>query len=433
MSEGNALSRQFGEPSPSQLEKINALAKRPLSKEEVFTFNAKLAGDMVIPDRYIQLSKPLLDMFKQDATNGVSLLLDHSWAGFFGRPKAAIAYGRTFDARMKKSEVEGEKWELYADHYMPRGVEIDGISTDGLIQSIEAGTLFDTSIGWGARNYECSVCHNDIRDYNKCSHWPGQTYKNEETGEEELCYAIAKVPGGLYENSIVFDGAYPTAGVLSQVGSDEPKGDWVTVDDLKNTPQDTQLFHIFSATKGKLFTFAKRDSFEKGVTIIKPELKGGADSMSESKDEKKYSQEEVDALVKEAVDKAVMDALANAPTAELDSTLEYMTQAQATEKLSKEYSADEVLKFAKEGIDYHAQVVEEAIQWGVRAQGNEFPAETWKTTFASMSTKAIKDIAETFRKQAQDAIAAGRVTDPEAGKKVESKKAGEIPDECFKA
>lgn len=397
--------RQFGEPTDAQLEKINKLAKRNLSKEEVFVFTAKLAGDMIIPERYIKLSKPLLNIFKQDAINGVSLLIDHSWASsglFGGRPKPAIAYGRTFDAYMKRSQVEGEEWELHAEHYIPRGIEIDGISTDSIIQSIETGTMFDTSIGWGADKYECSICSDDIR---ACPHWPGNTYKNEETGEKELCYVLAKPPGFLMENSLVFDGAYPTAGVLSQVGGEEFKGDWVAIDNLKNAPPDTQLFHVFSATKGKLYTFARRESLEKRVYLLgKNSMKGGANSMG---DEKMYTQEEVDVLVKAEVEKAVAEAMANVPPAE-----SYITKEQATEALGQEYTAEEVLRYAKEGITCHNEAVEEAIKEGVRAMGNDFPAKTWKKMLASMSIQDIREITKTWHKQAEDTIPAGRKTSP---------------------
>lgn len=428
------MTKKYGEPTPSQLEKINKLAKRPLEKEEVFVFPAKLAGDMIIPERYIQLSKPLLDVFKQDAISGVSVLLDHSWAGFFGRPKPAIAYGRTFDAQMKHSDVEGEDWALYADHYIPRGIEIDGVSTDSIIQSIETGTMFDTSIGWGAEKYVCSICGGNIRSF-QCPHYPGKKYvinEGEDDERVELCYAIAKPPGYLMENSIVFDGAYPTAGVLSQVGSSETK-DWVTVDDLKSTPPDAPLFHIFSSIRGKLYTFAKRDSLEQKVAIngmsldsniIKKNKEGG----TEMGDEKKFTKEEVDALIKEAVENHTAENTGGVVIKADNITPLYMTQEQATEKLDKELSADEVLRFAKEGIDYHTQCVDEAIKDGVRAMGNDFPAETWKSTFASMSTKQILDIAKTWHKQAKEEIPAGRKTDPETGEKASVG----LPDEAFK-
>ncbi len=430
------MPEEYGVPTPSQLEKINKLAKKPLEKEEVFVFPTKLAGDMIIPQRYIQLSKPLLDVFKQDAIGGVSVLLDHSWAGFFGRPKPAIAYGRTFDAQMKHSDVEGEDWALYADHYIPRGIEIDGISTDSIIQSIETGTMFDTSIGWGAEKYVCSICGGNIRSF-QCPHYPGKKYvinEGEDDERVELCYAIAKPPGYLMENSIVFDGAYPTAGVLSQVGSGETK-DWVVVDDLKSTPQDAPLFHIFSSTKGKLYTFAQRDSlgsrvFINGVSLnpvvdLADAIKENVKESEKMGDEKKFTQEEVDALIKEAVDKFAAETVAAAEPLQ-----QYMTKEQATEVLGREYIAEEVLRFAKEGITCHNEAIEGAIKEGVRAMGNDFPAETWKKMFDPMSIQDIQEVAKTWHKQAEDTIPAGRKTSPESGKGGSVLK--ETPEEAFK-
>jgi len=216
---------KYGIPTDEQLVKINKLSKRNLEKEEVFVFPNKLAGDMIIPGRYVQLTKELLDVFSTDANKGVSLLLDHSWAadGFFGlggRPKMAMPYGRTFDSRYEAGSEDGETVSLMADHYMARGIELDGIKTDDLIASIEAGTLFDSSIGFSYSNAMCSICGEDYRG-GKCEHIAGRTYEIE--GEDEvvrnkLCYIQAKPPGFLMEISLVFDGAYPSAGVLSSVG-----------------------------------------------------------------------------------------------------------------------------------------------------------------------------------------------------------------------
>lgn len=427
---------EFGVPTAGQLEKINALAKRPLDKAEVFVFNAKLAGDMVIPDRYIQLSKPLLNVFKQNAIDGVAFLLDHSWAssglfGMGGRPKAAIPYGRTFDAKLKKSEVDGESWSLYADHYMARGIEIDGVSTDSLIASIEAGTMFDTSIGWGANQYECSVCGKDIR---RCEHSMGRTYETEGQSEAQLCYAIAKPPGFLMENSAVFDGAYPTAGFLSQMGAGESEpGNMIMVENIKELPIGVMAFNAFSAHSNKLFIYAKKDDLAKENVFTVPDLsnlKGGGKQVSE--EVKTYTQEEVDALLKEAADSAVKEALAK-QAIEIQASAEplhmYMTQAQVVEKLGKELPADKVLSYAKEGEAYMTQLIEDAVAMGVRAQGNDFPAETWKNTFAGMGSQGIKDIMATFEKQAKEEIPAGRQSKAKVG---DAQTQAEIPDECFK-
>ena len=120
---------------------------------------------------------------------------------------------------------------------------------------------------------------------------------------------------------------------------------------------------------------------------------------------------------------------ADNPPAELENTPEYLSKEKATEALGKEMSADEVLKFAKEGIAYHKQVAEDAIAMGVKAMGNDFPAETWKNTFATMGTSAIKDIAKTWETQAENAISTGRQSNPQAGNEPQT---ASIPDEAFK-
>ena len=127
----------------------------------------------------MQIDKQLLNIFKDDANSGVSLLLDHSWAS---SGSTAIPYGRTFNSQLKKSNIEGEKWALYTDHYIVKGKEIDGKSTDAIIASIKDGTFFDTSIGWGANKYECSICG---ENYFRCDHYAGREY------EVDTCYVIA--------------------------------------------------------------------------------------------------------------------------------------------------------------------------------------------------------------------------------------------------
>ena len=108
----------------------------------------------------------------------------------------------------------------------------------------------------------------------------------------------------------------------------------------------------------------------------------------------------------------------------------YMTQEQVKEKFSKELSADEVLALAKDGEMLRKEVIEAAIAAGVRAQGNDFPADTWRNTFATMSIQAIRDIEKTFQKQAEAEIPVGRQTVPGSlGKEHRP----EIPNEAYKA
>ena len=408
------MGREYGTPTNKQMELINELAKVELEPEQVFVFPDKLVGDMIIPNRYMQISKQLLNVFKEDANSGVSLLIDHPWAGF-GRPKAAIPYGRTFNSKLKKSDVEGEEWALFADHYIVRGKEIDGISTDSIIASIQDGTFFDTSIGWGADKYECSVCG---KSYFSCEHYAGREY------EGEICHVIAKPPGFLMENSIVMDGAYPGAGVLSKNGNTE-NADMVLVDDMKGLSPGVSLFHTFSARKGKLLTFARREDIEKKIIAQGATLSKGGEIVDKDKLDKDLEKEVKDELEKESKEEAkeVERAEANIDI--------FLTRNEVEDVFGNDSNIgpEGLLMYAKEGMEYLSELAKEAEKWGVRAQGDKYNKEAWQTRYELMSADELKDIIETFKVEAESAILTGRQSDPDADKAV--KPAGGYPDEAF--
>ena len=426
------MGKEYGTPTNKQMEMINELARVELEPEQVFVFPDKLVGDMIIPNRYMQISKQLLNVFKEDANSGVSLLIDHPWAGF-GRPKAAIPYGRTFNSQLKKSDVEGEEWALFADHYIVRGKEIDGISTDSIIASIQDGTFFDTSIGWGADKYECSVCG---KSYFSCEHYAGREY------EGEICHVIAKPPGFLMENSIVMDGAYPGAGVLSADGEISDSG-MVMVDDLKGLSPEISLFHTFSARKGKLLTFARKEDmgkklFAQGVNLSKGGVKymdektlklfetlGIEYKEGESKNEDllKRVAEKWDAAVQSIKDSAV-------PLEPVLSVGDVVFPKEYMEKtFGRALTVGELEKLVKEGEDYLTALKKDAEEWGIRAYGDKYNKDSWNIRFQYANSTELKDIIETFKVEAESAIPTGRQSDPDAGKADDG--ATDYPDEAF--
>lgn len=437
----------FGVPTQEQLQKINKLAKRTLSADEIFVYPHKMAGDMIIPERYIQLTRDLLEQFVKNANAGVAFLLDHSWSGFFARPKAALPYGRVFEAELSQNGIiDGETISFNGTTYIVRGQEKDGISTNSIISDIETGVLFDTSIGWGANKFECSICGNDIRSWRNCEHIPGKLYiVNEETGETKLCYAMAKPPGYLMEDSGVFDGAYPGAGTsLSSVGNggfENQTGTFSVFEDFKKIPENACVYGTYS-NRGGILTFVKESDYNKVHSLgsirgnsLKNALKGVESQMNENAlkfiESLGLTYKEGETNLEELfsqVAKKWESTLSTIESAAEPITI-YMTKEQATEKLGKELSSDDVLKLAKEGQEYHKQVIDDAVAMGIRAQGNDFPVETWKNTFANMSNQAIKDIMKTFENQANENIPFGRHTDPSSG---QQKQSVDVPDEAYK-
>lgn len=437
---------KFGVPTEQQLAKINKLAKRALSSDEVFVFPDKLAGDMIIPDRYVQLTSELLQVFLMNAQSGVSLLLDHSWHadGFFGmggRPRAAIPYGRTFDARLGNSNVEGETVELNADHYIVRGMSIDGVSTDDLITGIEAGTLFDSSIGFNYNVGICSVCGGNYFKGSECQHYTGKTYEVEIDGitKNVLCYIKAQPPGALWENSLVFDGAYPTAGVLSKGDVlENESGIYEVITEFKDVDPAKQIIATYGQRTGLLTMIKKSDhkkifAMKGGEKPMNEKLKKMLETLGVTFEEGKTTFEELcNGLAEKWEPLSVPGHEDNAP----ESLGVPMSEIKG--KLGKDLSVDELLKLAADGQSfanqkaeydtYRQQTVDAALAMGVRAMGNDFPSETWTQTFSSMGKKAIEDITKTWEAQAKADIPAGRLTNPEANSQKQSQS---IPEEMY--
>ncbi|WP_246862849.1 hypothetical protein [Paenibacillus cellulosilyticus] len=109
--------------------------------------------------------------------------------------------GRTFDSRL---QMDGDELALYADHYMKLGQEVGDIKVDQIANGIDAGTIFDTSIGFTVSSQTCSICGQEYFG-GSCPHIRGREY------DSKLCFVEIN-DGHLMENSLVFDGAYPGAG-----------------------------------------------------------------------------------------------------------------------------------------------------------------------------------------------------------------------------
>lgn len=470
------MSKVYGTPTPSQLEKINALAKRPLSAEDVFIFPDKAIGDGLIPTRMTRVHKSLLEVFKTDARRGVSMMIDHPWAGFFSKPKPAYSYGRTFDATLKKtmdSAYTDETWGLFIDHYMVRGREKDGIATDQLIADIEDGTIFDTSVGFGNDNYECSICGNDYSDYEKCSHWRGQEY------DGEICSVILKPPGYLMENSLVFDGAYPGAGILSPMTARDVENAFDPVEDLKGFKEGTRFVHTFSNNKGAMNTFVLREPI-KGIVV--PDIVGlavggvvpgkGMPKTVSVQTESAQGKEETNKVdLKEQVFAAVLAAAGIATvtddmtadqimaaftakttesvkltiqenTQEATATLKFaLTEPDIRRALGLTEQADQpipenwatrAIQFAQEGRESRQELITDTLNWGVRAHGNDFAMESYREMLSEpgRTVKAIKDMREQFKKKAGEGLAAGRQTKIQANG--DEKPKAHIPAEAYK-
>lgn len=406
-------------PTDEQWEKMKKhIRSENYKKEDFFVFETLAVGDKVVPNRYIRLTPALLNVMKEDAEKGVSLMLNHNWSQFGVQ---SIPIGKVFDGRIATGTQEGEETTLYTTQYILRDdSKVDGYSKNDIIKLIESGILADTSVGWGTTRecYKCNICGNSIYDWRKCEHIPGQKYiVNEETNEVKQCIIQAEPPKELHagnnvlmENSIVFDGAYPNAIIQSAMGNEVQTSNGI----LKslNGKEDLSKNDI-------IFGYSTNGS----INLLYKQLmeKGGKEDMEDGKAETSELENENVETVEEVVENTEENIEENALNNKITETTDTETTTDNTEKheceatgealyTSKDIlekfdnicdSVEELVELAKEGLENRQEVIAEALSSGVHSMGNAFNKDIFTKTFSNMKTKDIKEMAKTWEEQAK--------------------------------
>ena len=420
-------------PTDEQWEKMKKFIKGDnYKKEDFFVFETLAVGDKIVPNRYMRLTPALLNVMKNDAQKGVSLMLNHNWSQLGVQ---SIPIGKVFDARIDSSSQEGETTTLYTSQYILRDdSKVDGYSKNDIIKLIESGILADTSVGWGTtrESYKCNICGNSIYDYRHCEHIPGKKYiVNEETNEVKECIIQAEPPKELHagnnvlmENSIVFDGAYPNAIIQSAIGEeiDTPTGKFKKLEGKEDLSEKDVILGY--STAGGNINLLYKQTLEKG----------GIENMEEN--------EEVTELETQATE------VPNQETEEVQEVTEEVTEVQSTQSPEEEVveepetnseeetlsvdeailakfdnicdSVDELVQMAKEGLENRNAVIANALENGIHSMGNAFNKEIFEKTFSNMKTKDIKEMGNTWEAQAKDKFEKPKVSKQDFSNKNEN-------------
>jgi hypothetical protein len=181
-----------------------------------------------IPSRWMFLDKSTLRNVAGRASDGFAFMNSHRTGGLSS--PAELPYGRTFAGRVETWALPGGGTfaRSLVQVYMLRGEQPNGAggpSTDAMVSGIDAGTVFDVSLGLSRGWAKCDVCGNDLTasdDDGKrlCRHYPGSSYQMGR--DQRKAQSDRGVPGGRAtytlmdanpsEVSAVFDGAVPGAG-----------------------------------------------------------------------------------------------------------------------------------------------------------------------------------------------------------------------------
>lgn len=452
----------FGVPTDEEFNLMKKhIPNKNAKKEKFCVFENMSCGDMIIPSRNVRIMPELLQTMAADAKKGFALMLNHNWSDF-GDSAKALPIGKVFDARIEQSGTQsGESQALYFKKFIPRNErETNGISSQSIIEKIEDGVLTDTSIGWSIprENFICSVCN---KEYYKgkgwfgtakgcCDHWAGETYeidvptgKYDKDGkaitkkESKLCFIEAHAPKQtnemsntvMMEESLVFDGAYPNAQIQSAIGNTikTDNGNLTLMDfTKKDLPENAQIYAISS--KGNVAFMVK----ENPAAVNGNGGKEGKTEMDDNKDKDiKLDNAEEQPIPAE---QPAADEASKIPTPILQSYTINLTVEQIKECLGIEADEKTFLDLAKHGLKYRSEIVEEALKNGIKAYGNDFDVEAYRTTFALMTPEQIKRQGEQLAKQSTLNLSGERVSTGVVLKKTDGElaKIDRTTNDCYK-
>lgn len=214
--------------SVQDMELINALSRRKLSEDEVYTFNVVLCDNEI--DRDMEQFSPaaLEELAKMFV--GKTGIFDHSMKS---RDQTARIFRAHTEIVEGKSNSLGEPYvRLVAAAYMPKTEK-----NSSIIAEIDAGILKEVSVGCSVGKVTCSVCGADVRK-SPCSHLKGVIYG------AKSCYHILSQPRDAYEWSFVAVPAQRNAGVSKSFNAFKKGGDYHMqniFDILKSAEQDVVL------------------------------------------------------------------------------------------------------------------------------------------------------------------------------------------------
>ena len=363
--------------SKAVLDLINRHTLEPINSiDQIYSFEGNCSNDSL--DSYDTRMDPntTLRNYERDLKSGVPLLPGHDIH--------KTPYGRSYDGMLQI----GEQNAVRGYWYIPRDTVINGENTNDTIRAIKAGIIKDLSVGFGGNDawYRCSSCNRNFWDSN-CNHFPGL---EDEEGARTFAWIV---DASLREVSTVYKAACPNSYI-------EKARDYANQGQLSQK----QIHRLESAYAIRLdngkrsFSMGKNQKHtKKEVVSVNELLEQLREAVRENKVEKAriydILTEEGD-LFRQADDIALRNELGR----------EYI-KPEAIRQLKKE---------AQQGRRYLADMVDSAVAARVKAQGDAFNPESYRSmlTFAG-DIDSIKEEIDAYNRQAQQRFSAGRQTEEE--------------------
>lgn len=287
-----------------------------------------------------------------------------------------LPLGRSISGRVETYQGRNR---VVSDVYIMPGLKLSDVPNDDVIAAIRSGTLADVSVGFylgeGGR-VTCDLCGRDMMDWD-CPHMPGMAYEVE---NQQRTATFGVHNARLSEFSGVYDGAAPNAAILK---AERMAGAGLLV------PEAARLI-------------------ETRYRITLPDARHVWPGSNPEKGSEMDLQKQLD---------TIRSALKTAGYGE-DVT----------------GGMERVLLDAADGKQYRADLLEEALQEGVRANGANFNRATYENALRNSPIATIKTMRDDWRAAGDARLPGGRATRDDAQNgKPQGGAVGVIPDTAYRA
>lgn len=371
--------------SDHDLDLINRQSIETLTKDDIYIISGICSNDRM--DSYLTKMDPTttLTNYARDLKSGISLLEGHD--------TSKTPLGRSFNGLVIPSDNDNEINSVRSDFYMIQNTVVNGVNTDHTYRQVRSGILKDFSVGFGGNelHYRCSSCGKDLMDW-ECPHLPGL---EDENGRMVFAWVVN---GRLREVSLVYKGATPDAFVTKA-------REYVGQGELENKliMRLEREYHV-------------RFDNEKSGSFFMPKKEGNSLNI-------------IDELTKQVRENKIEKGRIYDILTENGDPFRQPDDIEIRNELGKDYTSVSAIrqlkKEAQQGRRYLADMVDDAVSARVKAQGDTFNAESYRSMLMTWGDiDAIKEEAESYRKAAEQRFVGGRQTeeeDPE-GNKEEDKK-----------
>ena len=340
--------------------------------EDAFTWSAEISSDRM-DAYYTHMAESTLRNFATDAATGITFLDSHNARN--------LGYGQSIGGSF---QIENGVSRVVGDFYTVPGLRFGSAltyqSTDDFIRAIQARLVRDVSVGFYGGDMICDICGSSFYDFRSCTHWPGQGYTIGEGQKAIATFAIENA--NLAEVSAVYDGATPGAMVLRATEMNEA---------------------------GLLAPeIARRLETQYRIKLPDPpKLWRGVSTEG----------------------KKVMDE--NTKSRLIGLGIEHDDPQEIITDLLDQIGRMAML--ADQGRAYRQDLIDTALGEGIKAMGNDFPAETYREMFSSAPLDTVKLLRDRWQEQAGKMFTGGRLTVDAEQKQTARSNGPAIPEMAFKS